>query len=116
MPVKVGYFLKRIGRESDVAHASSPTKRSWSSFSPHMGKTSQDSNPGLFRFALSKLQIDPGDLVHVAQGTFSDLAVCTALGIRVIWVNRKGATLQRGLEPIAIIEDLSSLPAVLEAL
>lgn len=73
-------------------------------------------NPGLFRFALGKLQISTQDLVHVAQGTFSDLAVCTALGIRVIWVNRNGLTLQEGLEPIAVIRELSELEAVLEGL
>jgi len=67
-------------------------------------------NPGLFRFALRKLGIEPADLLHVAQGTFSDLAVCAALGIRAVWVNRKGAVLQDGLEPFVVIDDLSTLP------
>ncbi|MCJ2058168.1 HAD hydrolase-like protein [Methylobacterium sp. J-048] len=68
------------------------------------------SNPGLFQFALRKLGVDPADVLHVAQGTFSDLAGCSTLGLRVVWVNRKGAALQEGLEPIAVIDDLSAFP------
>ena len=73
-------------------------------------------NPGLFRFALRKLGVEPGELLHVAQGTFSDLAVCAALGIRAVWVNRKGASLQNGLEPFAVINDLSALPGLVASL
>ena len=73
-------------------------------------------NPGLFRFALRKLGVDPADVLHVAQGTFSDLAVCSALGLRVVWVNRTGASLQEGLKPIAVIDDLSGLPQLIASL
>ena len=73
-------------------------------------------NPGLFRFALNKLGMQAADLLHVAQGTFSDLAVCAALGVRVVWVNRKGASLQDGLQPLAIIDDLSALPDIVTPL
>ena len=73
-------------------------------------------NPGLFRFALRKLGVEPTTLLHVAQGTFSDLAVCAALGIRAVWVNRKGASLQDGLDPFAVIEDLSALPDLVSSL
>ncbi len=73
-------------------------------------------NPGLFRFAMRKLDVAPSDLLHVAQGTFSDLAVCSALGLRVVWVNRKGTTLQEGLRPFAVIDDLAALPDLVAAL
>jgi 2-haloacid dehalogenase len=73
-------------------------------------------NPGLFRFALRKLGVEPAALLHVAQGAFSDLAVCAALGIRAVWVNRKGTTLQDGLEPFAVIADLSALSGLVASL
>lgn len=73
-------------------------------------------NPGLFRFALRKLGVEIADFLHVAQGTFSDLAVCAALGVRAVWVNRTGTTLQEGLGPIAVIDDLSALPDLVAAL
>lgn len=73
-------------------------------------------NPGLFRYAFAKLGVTPADLVHVAQGAFSDLAVCAALGVRVVWVNRQGAALQEGLQPLAIIDDLSALPGIIASL
>ncbi len=73
-------------------------------------------NPGLFRYALRKLGIGPADLLHVARGTFSDLAVCAALGVRAVWVNRHGASLQDGLQPLAVIDDLASLPDLVASL
>ncbi|WP_187278831.1 HAD family hydrolase [Methylobacterium sp. WL12] len=72
-------------------------------------------NPGLFRFAQRKLGVEMDHWLHVAQGTFSDHAVCSALGIQAIWVNRKGATLQDGLNPFAVIDDLSALPDIVSS-
>ena len=73
-------------------------------------------NPGLFRHAFRTLGVAPTDVLHVAQGTFSDLAVCAALGVRAVWVNRQAASLQDGLEPFAVIEDLSGLPEIVRSL
>ncbi len=50
-------------------------------------------NPRLFRFALKKLGVEPRQPLHVAIGVFPDLAVCSALGISVVWVNRRNESL-----------------------
>lgn len=73
-------------------------------------------NPELFRFAQSKLGISRAEQVHIAQGMFADLAACSALGIRTIWVNRTGVSLQRGLRPLAVVDDLSGLAALVDGL
>ena len=78
--------------------------------------TAYKPNPGLFTFALEKLDARPDEVLHVAQGTFSDLAVCTALNIPHVWVNRLSTSLQTGLKPLAVLDDLVDLPALIASL
>ena len=73
-------------------------------------------NPRLFTFAMSKLKAEPSEVLHVAQGAFPDLAPCAALGIKSVWVNRKGRELQRGLDAAATIVDLSQLVDLISTL
>ena len=52
--------------------------------------------------------------VHVAASLFHDVAPCTELGLKSVWVNRLGET--AGPEPTREIADLSTLPDVLDEL
>jgi GTP cyclohydrolase I len=52
--------------------------------------------------------------VHVAASPFHDLAPCAELGLRAVWVNRKGERSE--LPRAAELPDLSDLPDTLDAL
>ena len=44
-----------------------------------------------FLQAIAKMEIDPGQHVHVAQSLYHDIVPAGALGIKTVWVNRRGA-------------------------
>jgi 2-haloacid dehalogenase len=62
----------------------------------------------------ARTHADRGRHVHVAASLFHDVAPCTELGLRSVWVNRLGET----ADPVPTREtaDLSNLPDVLDAL
>jgi 2-haloalkanoic acid dehalogenase type II len=72
-------------------------------------------NPALFRYAHDVLDVTPQRVVHVAASQALDLTVCKSMGIRAIWVNRRGETLEPGSEPLAEVRDLKAVPALLLA-
>jgi 2-haloacid dehalogenase len=57
---------------------------------------------------------DPSGHAHVAASLFHDVAPCTEMGLRVVWVNRKDETAD--LEPSAVLTDLRALPETLDEL
>lgn len=70
-------------------------------------------NPALFRHAHQVLGVDPDGVLHVAASQALDLTVCKAMGIRAIWVNRRGETLDKGLTPLGEVTDLTGLPSLI---
>ncbi|HKD99755.1 MAG TPA: haloacid dehalogenase type II [Planctomycetota bacterium] len=47
-------------------------------------------DPALVREALSRLGLGPDDVVHVAQSLYHDIGMAQGLGLRAVWVDRRG--------------------------
>ena len=64
-----------------------------------------------FRMALSRMGIDKGEVLHVAQSLFHDVEPARALGLATVWVNRAGArsTPLRDVRPDVEVGDLGEL-------
>ena len=70
-----------------------------------------------FRYAMSAAGVDAGRQVHVAQSLYHDIAPASALGIKTVWVNRRGAasTPLIQCEPDLEVPDLETLAGLLKA-
>ncbi|MBI4464579.1 MAG: haloacid dehalogenase type II [Acidobacteria bacterium] len=68
-------------------------------------------NPAMFRYALQRLAYPPEQVLHVAFGVDYDLKPASALGMRVIYVNRHNEP-RPDLPLEAEIQSLEQLPAV----
>jgi 2-haloacid dehalogenase len=75
--------------------------------------------PGLAHFetALAELKADKPEIVHVGQSLFHDIAPTRALGIRNVWVNRRGtrgggAAASAEVRPDLEVASLSELVAL----
>ncbi len=66
-------------------------------------------NPEVFRYALKRLGCPPQEVAHVAFGVDYDLAPASAIGMRVVYVNRKQQP-RPDLPLEAEIPSLESLP------
>ncbi|GAB5496247.1 MAG: haloacid dehalogenase type II [Phycisphaerales bacterium] len=66
-----------------------------------------------FKEALSQLEIEKDELLHVAQSKRHDVAPCNELGIRCVWVDRQagggGASGEYDARPDMVVPDLASL-------
>lgn len=77
-------------------------------------------DPRHFRVALALLGLQPGQVLHVAQSKYHDLAIARSLGMATCWVNRpsvlegRGVTLPAEAEPDMTVASLSELAARLE--
>ena len=75
--------------------------------------------PEIFLEALRRLDVAPGESVHVGDRLNADVAGAAALGIRTVWLTRRvqdpEAQLEAhaGLPPAAVIDDLAQLPGLL---
>jgi 2-haloalkanoic acid dehalogenase type II len=70
--------------------------------------------PGFAHFQEALARISGKRLLHAAQSYFHDVVPASGLGIPVVWVNRKGETLQEGRpHPTCIVPDLASLAELL---
>ena len=93
--------IKRIGVEIDrritVAESGSykPAHGHWDTF-------------------FSSTDADPSGHAHVAASLFHDVAPCTEMGLRVVWVNRLDE--DTDLAPAAVLTDLRALPDTLDDL
>lgn len=70
-------------------------------------------DPRLFLMAAAAAGCRPGELVYVGDHPDNDVAAPQAAGCRGVWINRTGAPVPPGLEPDAVIADLTELPAVI---
>jgi len=68
----------------------------------------------LFLHAHSIMGVTKEETIHVGMGHFTDLKVCHELGIRSVWIDRVGETLNPDWLPHAILDDLSGLPQLLQ--
>jgi 2-haloacid dehalogenase len=65
--------------------------------------------PAMFEALLKRCGCAPGKLLHVAQSLFHDIAPARALGLRNVWVNRRGDREGSGATPIVsgdVVPDL----------
>lgn len=46
-------------------------------------------NPNNFRYALEKLGVPAGEILHVAQSLFHDIVPAKEVGLATVWVNRR---------------------------
>jgi 2-haloacid dehalogenase len=54
---------------------------------------------GHFREALRRTGLVPGQICHVAQSLFHDIAVARPLGLRTVWIDRRGGKRGAGATP-----------------
>jgi HAD superfamily hydrolase (TIGR01509 family) len=71
-------------------------------------------DPRLFLMAAAAADCRPGELVYVGDHPHHDVAAPQAAGCRGVWLNRSGVPAPPGVEPDAIITDLTELPAVID--
>ena len=69
----------------------------------------------VFRFALDKLGCGPKDVVHIAAGFYHDIEPGHALGLKRVWINRRGAPGDSRFQPYDELPDLRGLPKLLHA-
>ncbi len=67
----------------------------------------------LFEYAYKKIGVSPNDTVHVAMGMYWDMKARHDLGLRGIWVNRRGETGNPDWLPYAEVTDLDEAAALL---
>lgn len=77
-------------------------------------------NPQNFRALLERLAVPQGQILHVAQSLFHDIAPAKAIGLHTVWVNRRhdrpgfGATPPTAAQPDLEVPDLISLARMVE--
>ena len=67
----------------------------------------------LFEYAYRKMEVTPDETVHVAMGMYWDMKARRELGLRGIWVNRRGETGNPDWLPYAEVPDLNGAAALL---
>jgi 2-haloacid dehalogenase len=68
---------------------------------------------GIFRYAWARAGLEPQDVVHVAAGFHHDIEPAHALGVRRVWINRRGESGDQRFGPYGELPDLTGLPALL---
>jgi 2-haloalkanoic acid dehalogenase type II len=67
----------------------------------------------LFEYAYRTMGVTPNETVHVAMGMYWDMKACHELGLRGIWVNRRGETGNPDWLPYTEVADLDGAAALL---
>ena len=67
----------------------------------------------LFEYAYRAMSVRPDETVHVAMGMYWDMKACHELGLRGIWVNRRGERGNPDWLPYAEVSDLDGAAALL---
>jgi len=74
-----------------------------------------------FRYALEKLGVPQGEILHIAQSLFHDIAPAKELGFTTVWVNRRhdcpgdGATTPATATPDLEVPDMQTLARLVTA-
>lgn len=66
-----------------------------------------------FHAVLAAASAQPDELVYVGDSYAHDVVGAAAVGIRTVWLNRAGAPLPGGVQPDAVVADLTALAGVL---
>lgn len=68
-----------------------------------------------FHFAVNAFGVDPSQHIHVAQSLYHDIAPARSLGIKTVWVNRKGAASTPVIDAVPDLEvpDLQTLAGLM---
>ncbi len=67
----------------------------------------------IFRQAWERAGVRPAETVHVAAGFHADIEPAHALGVRRVWINRRGEPGEARFGPYEELENLSRLPSLL---
>lgn len=67
----------------------------------------------MFRFAYEQMGVAMADVVHVAAGFHHDIEPGHALGLRRIWINRRGEAGDAAFGPYGELPDVRGLPDLL---
>jgi 2-haloalkanoic acid dehalogenase type II len=67
----------------------------------------------LFEYAYRTMGVTPNETVHVAMGMYWDMKACHELGLRGIWVNRRGESGNPDWLPYTEVSDLDGAAALL---
>lgn len=67
----------------------------------------------VFRYAFNRIGADPSEVVHIGQGFEYDIVPACHLGLRKVWINRRGLPGDQSYGPYAELPDLTGLPTVL---
>lgn len=67
----------------------------------------------VFRYAWARAGVRPAETIHVAAGFHHDIEPAHALGVRRVWINRRGEAGDRRFGPYDELPDLSGLPSLL---
>ena len=67
----------------------------------------------LFEYGYRTMGVTPSQTVHVAMGMYWDMKARHELGLRGIWVNRRGETGNPDWLPYAEVTDLNEAAALL---
>jgi 2-haloacid dehalogenase len=68
---------------------------------------------GIFRYAWARAGLEPQDVVHVPASFHHDIESAHALGVRRVWINRRGESGDQRFGPYGELPDLTGLPALL---
>lgn len=67
----------------------------------------------IFDYAYQEMGVDPENTIHVAMGMYTDMKACHELGLRGIWVNRRGETRNSDWLPYREVSDLTGAASLL---
>ena len=80
----------------------------------HVGEPKPAADP--FLHAVELAGADPARWVHVGDDIETDVRGAQAMGMRAVWINRRGAVLPADVQPDAELPSLDRLPAVVDRL
>jgi 2-haloalkanoic acid dehalogenase type II len=69
----------------------------------------------IFDVACAKLELAPGEILHVGDDPQLDVVGARDAGLRTAWINRTGATWAHGTKPDVTVHDLGELADLLES-
>ncbi|TVR75878.1 MAG: haloacid dehalogenase type II [Sphaerobacteraceae bacterium] len=67
----------------------------------------------VFRYTFDQIGAEPSEVVHIAQGFDYDIVPASQLGLRRIWINRRGIPGDQAYGPYDELPDLTGVPRVL---